>query len=61
MESKINIDIRDNIEPGLALLLVARVTDSGKISEGEKGKIPEWRYQNYIKFIEEANKNKQVF
>ena len=27
----------------------------------EKGKIPEWRYQNYIKFIEEANKNKQVF
>lgn len=35
---RINIDIRDNIEPGLALLLVARVTDSGKISEGEKGK-----------------------
>lgn len=26
-----------------------------------KGKIPEWRYNNYIKFIEEANKNKQVF
>lgn len=36
---KINIDIRDNIEPGLALRLVARVIDSGKISTGENGKM----------------------
>lgn len=27
----------------------------------EKGKIPQWRYDNYIKFVEEASKNKQVF
>lgn len=36
---KINIDIRDNIEPGLALCLVARVIDAGKISKGENGKM----------------------
>ena len=36
---KINIDIRDNIEPGLALRLVARVIDAGKISKGENGKM----------------------
>jgi len=41
MESKlkINIDIRDNIKPGLALHLVARVIDAGKISKGENGKM----------------------
>lgn len=36
---KINIEIRDNIEPGLALRLVARVIDAGKISKGENGKM----------------------
>lgn len=36
---KINIDIRDNIRPELALLLVARVIAGGKISEGENGKM----------------------
>lgn len=36
---KINIDIQDAIEPGLALLLVARVIDAGKISKGENGKM----------------------
>lgn len=36
---KINIDIRDNIEPGLALHLVARVIAGGKISKGENGKM----------------------
>lgn len=39
MESKINIDVRDNIKPELALRLVARVIDSGKISKGENGKM----------------------
>jgi hypothetical protein len=39
MGNKINIDIRDNIEPGLALRLVTRVIDSGKISKGENGKM----------------------
>lgn len=33
------IDIRDNIEPTLALELVKRVVERGKISQGEKGKI----------------------
>lgn len=36
---KINIDIRDNIKPELALLLVSSVIDSGKISKGENGKM----------------------
>ena len=35
---KINIDIRDNIEQGLALRLVSRVIAGGKISRGENGK-----------------------
>ena len=35
MEQKINIDIRDNINPVLALDLVARVVARGKISRGE--------------------------
>lgn len=41
MEAKIriNIDIRDNIEQGLALRLVARVIEDGKISRGENGKM----------------------
>lgn len=41
MEAKIriNIDIRDDIEQGLALRLVARVIDAGKISKGENGKM----------------------
>ena len=41
METKIriNIDIRDNIEQGLALRLVARVIAGGKISRGENGKM----------------------
>ena len=39
MESKINIDIRDNIKPELALDLVARVVAKGKISKGEHGKM----------------------
>lgn len=39
MEQKINIDIRDNIEPVLALDLVARVVARGKISSGEYGKM----------------------
>ena len=41
MEAKIriNIDIRDNIEQGLALRLVARVIAGGKISRGENGKM----------------------
>lgn len=41
METKIriNIDIRDNIEQGLALRLVARVVAGGKISRGENGKM----------------------
>ena len=39
MEQKINIDIRDNINPELALRLVARVIDAGKISKGENGKM----------------------
>ena len=39
MESKINIDIRDNIKPELALRFVARVIDAGKISKGENGKM----------------------
>jgi hypothetical protein len=33
------IDIRDNIEPTLALELVKRVIERGKISQGEKGKM----------------------
>ncbi len=36
---KINIDIWDNIEPVLALGLVARVVANGKISRGEYGKM----------------------
>lgn len=36
---KINIDIRDNIKPDLALNLVARVIANGKISKGENGKM----------------------
>ena len=36
---KINIDIRDNIKPDLALRLVARVIAGGKISRGENGKM----------------------
>lgn len=41
MEAKIriNIDIRDDIEQGLALRLVARVIAGGKISRGENGKM----------------------
>lgn len=39
MESKIHIDIRDNIKPELALHLVASVIDAGKISKGENGKM----------------------
>ena len=41
MEAKIriNIDIRDGIEQGLALRLVARVIAGGKISRGENGKM----------------------
>ena len=39
MEQKINIDIRDNINPGLALRLVARVVADGKVSKGENGKM----------------------
>ena len=39
MESKINIDIRDNIKPEFALRLVARVVANGKISKGEHGKM----------------------
>lgn len=39
MESKINIDIRDNINPTFALNLVARVIAGGKISKGENGKM----------------------
>lgn len=39
MEQKINIDIRDNINPELALRLVARVIAGGKISKGENGKM----------------------
>ena len=27
----------------------------------EKGKIPKWRYDNYIKILEEVSRNKQVF
>lgn len=33
------IDIRDNINPAMALRLVARVIDAGKISKGENGKM----------------------
>lgn len=36
---KINIDIRDNINPELALRLVARVVAGGKVSKGESGKM----------------------
>ena len=36
---RINIDIRDDIEQGLALRLVARVIAGGKISRGENGKM----------------------
>lgn len=39
MGQKINIDIRDNIRPGFALHLVARVISEGKISKGENGKM----------------------
>lgn len=41
MEQKIriNVDIRDDIEQGLALRLVASVIDAGKISKGENGKM----------------------
>ncbi len=39
MEQKINIDIRGNINPSLALSLVARVIADGKISKGENGKM----------------------
>lgn len=39
MESKINIDVRDNIDPALALRLVARVVSDGKVSTGENGKM----------------------
>lgn len=39
MGSKINIDVRDNIDPALALRLVARVIAEGKISKGENGKM----------------------
>lgn len=39
MGSKVNIDIRDNIKPELALRLVARVIAGGKISKGENGKM----------------------
>ena len=39
MESKIYIDIRHNIKPELALDLVARVINEGKISKGEGGKM----------------------
>lgn len=35
---KINIEIRDNIKPKLALRLVANVIALGKISTGEHGK-----------------------
>lgn len=35
---KINIEIRDDINPVLALDLVGRVVANGKISEGEHGK-----------------------
>lgn len=36
---KINIDIRDNINPELALDLVGRVVACGKLSKGENGKM----------------------
>ena len=41
MENKIeiHIDVRDNINPELALRLVARVIAGGKISTGENGKM----------------------
>ena len=39
MQSKINIDIWDNINPVTALNLVASVIDAGKISKGENGKM----------------------
>ena len=39
MEQKINIDIRGNINPSLALSLVANVITEGKISKGENGKM----------------------
>lgn len=39
MGGKINIDVRDNIDPALALRLVARVVSDGKVSKGENGKM----------------------
>lgn len=36
---KIHIDVWDNINPEMALDLVARVVANGKISKGENGKM----------------------
>lgn len=36
--SKIEIDIRDDISPSIALMCVEQVVAGGKISEGENGK-----------------------
>jgi hypothetical protein len=36
--AKIEIDIRDDISPSIALLCVSEVVAEGKISEGERGK-----------------------
>lgn len=36
--SKIEIDIRDNISPNVALEAVRQVVANGKVSTGEKGK-----------------------
>ena len=37
--AKIEIDIRDNISPTIALECVKQVVANGKISQGEKGKM----------------------
>ena len=37
--NKIEIDIRDNITPTIALEAVRQVIAEGKVSEGEKGKM----------------------
>ena len=39
MMGKIQIEIRDDIKPEIALSCVARVVASGKISKGENGKM----------------------
>ena len=37
--AKIHIDIRDDIEPDIALNAVKTIVARGKVSEGEKGKM----------------------